>query len=114
MIEQAHRSAQFDLTLSLSECDGALTGTLEYATDLFDAATVRRLLRLPRDAARSNGGRRQPAGQPSGHAGRARPRGLAGRVQRHRCRLPDRRAGAPAVRARGDGAGRHDRAGIRR
>ncbi|GAA2816379.1 hypothetical protein GCM10010452_50810 [Crossiella cryophila] len=32
--------AKFDLSLALSEQDGAWTGVLEYATDLFDAATV--------------------------------------------------------------------------
>ncbi len=37
-------SAKFDLTLSLAEADGGLTGTLEYKTDLFDAATITRLV----------------------------------------------------------------------
>ncbi len=36
--------AKFDLTLNLSEYDGGLVGTVEYATDLFDAATVDRLI----------------------------------------------------------------------
>jgi amino acid adenylation domain-containing protein len=36
--------ARFDLTLSLGEHDGELAGRLEYATDLFDAATIDRLI----------------------------------------------------------------------
>jgi len=35
-------TAQFDLTLSLSEADGQIAGTIEYATDLFDQATIER------------------------------------------------------------------------
>jgi amino acid adenylation domain-containing protein len=40
---QGH-TAKFDLSLSLSEVDGALVGGAEYASDLFDRATVVRLL----------------------------------------------------------------------
>ena len=36
-------TAKFDLTLSLTETDAGLRGKLEYNTDLFDAATGRRL-----------------------------------------------------------------------
>ena len=36
-------SAQFDLTLSLADHDGQIGGTLRYATDLFDEATIVRL-----------------------------------------------------------------------
>jgi non-ribosomal peptide synthetase component F len=36
--------AKFDLTLSLAEHDGGLIGTAEHATDLFDAATIDRLI----------------------------------------------------------------------
>ncbi|WP_370469510.1 non-ribosomal peptide synthase/polyketide synthase, partial [Corallococcus caeni] len=35
--------AKFDLTLSLQEVREGMVGTLEYATDLFDAATVQRM-----------------------------------------------------------------------
>ncbi|HVS00968.1 MAG TPA: amino acid adenylation domain-containing protein, partial [Thermoanaerobaculia bacterium] len=35
--------AKFDLTLTLEERDGGMVGTFEYATDLFDAATIDRL-----------------------------------------------------------------------
>ncbi|HSK79392.1 MAG TPA: amino acid adenylation domain-containing protein, partial [Thermoanaerobaculia bacterium] len=38
----AAATAKFDLTLSLEPRDGGLGGTIEYATDLFDAATVDR------------------------------------------------------------------------
>ncbi|HEX7312965.1 MAG TPA: amino acid adenylation domain-containing protein [Pyrinomonadaceae bacterium] len=38
-------TAKFDLTLSLTESDGRLAGVLEYNTDLFDAATARRIAR---------------------------------------------------------------------
>ncbi|HVR98703.1 MAG TPA: amino acid adenylation domain-containing protein, partial [Thermoanaerobaculia bacterium] len=41
---EAAATAKFDLTLALEENDGGLGGTMEYATDLFDAATVDRLL----------------------------------------------------------------------
>ncbi|QWP75372.1 amino acid adenylation domain-containing protein [Lysobacter sp. K5869] len=40
--EQARASTQFDLSLALNERDGALEGALEFASDLFDAATVQR------------------------------------------------------------------------
>ncbi|HKI00347.1 MAG TPA: amino acid adenylation domain-containing protein [Thermoanaerobaculia bacterium] len=36
--------AKFDLTLSMAEAGGRLRAYLQYSTDLFDAATVRRLL----------------------------------------------------------------------
>ncbi|WP_330333704.1 amino acid adenylation domain-containing protein [Streptomyces sp. NBC_00536] len=36
--------AQIDLNLQIREVGGAYTGTIEYASDLFDAATVERLL----------------------------------------------------------------------
>ncbi|MFF4013053.1 amino acid adenylation domain-containing protein [Streptomyces sp. NPDC001717] len=35
-------TAKFDLSLTVLETEGALTGELEYSTDLFEAATVRR------------------------------------------------------------------------
>jgi amino acid adenylation domain-containing protein len=38
------QTAKFDFSLSLAEKDDALHGTLEYNTDLFDAATMTRLL----------------------------------------------------------------------
>ena len=37
-------TAKFDLTLALAETDGELTGHFEYATDLFDATTIDRLI----------------------------------------------------------------------
>lgn len=37
------RTAKFDLLLFMSEQDGALTGSFEYNTDLFDAATIARM-----------------------------------------------------------------------
>ncbi|HEX4494252.1 MAG TPA: amino acid adenylation domain-containing protein, partial [Thermoanaerobaculia bacterium] len=37
-------TSRFDLTLSLSEADGGLLGIVEYATDLYDAATIDRLI----------------------------------------------------------------------
>jgi amino acid adenylation domain-containing protein/non-ribosomal peptide synthase protein (TIGR01720 family) len=39
-IGEAGMVAKFDLMLTLEEREGGLTGTLEYATDLFDATTV--------------------------------------------------------------------------
>ena len=38
------QSAQFDLTLMAAEAEGGIATTLEYNTDLFDAATVDRPL----------------------------------------------------------------------
>jgi non-ribosomal peptide synthetase component F len=37
------RMAKFDLVLTVGETDGRLSGQLEYNTDLFDAATIRRM-----------------------------------------------------------------------
>jgi amino acid adenylation domain-containing protein len=37
--------AKFDLVLTVGETDGRLSGQLEYNTDLFDAATIRRMAR---------------------------------------------------------------------
>jgi len=37
-------TAKFDLTINLSEHDGGLVGIVEHATDLFDAATIDRLV----------------------------------------------------------------------
>ncbi|MFZ5635864.1 MAG: non-ribosomal peptide synthetase [Pseudomonadota bacterium] len=41
-LQTPHAVSKFDLSLSLAEEDEAIVGTLEYATALFDAATVRR------------------------------------------------------------------------
>ncbi|MEP7013026.1 MAG: amino acid adenylation domain-containing protein [Acidobacteriota bacterium] len=38
------RTAKFDLTLSLGESGGSLGGTVEYVTNLFDPATIERLI----------------------------------------------------------------------
>ncbi|HSF43791.1 MAG TPA: non-ribosomal peptide synthase/polyketide synthase [Thermoanaerobaculia bacterium] len=40
----AEKTSKFDLTLSLEEHDGGLGGVVEHATDLFDAATIDRLI----------------------------------------------------------------------
>jgi amino acid adenylation domain-containing protein len=37
-------TAQFDLTLSVTETDKGLTGSLEYSTDLFESATIERMI----------------------------------------------------------------------
>ena len=43
--EDTHNgTSKFDLVLSLTETEEGLTGTLEYSTDLFDAATIQRML----------------------------------------------------------------------
>ncbi|HEX8430093.1 MAG TPA: condensation domain-containing protein, partial [Longimicrobium sp.] len=41
--EGGHGIAKFDLTLNLEESEGGVQGWLEYATDLFDASTARRI-----------------------------------------------------------------------
>lgn len=43
-VEVETTTAKFDLTLSLSETADGLRGSLEYSTDLFDAATIKRML----------------------------------------------------------------------
>ncbi|WP_133822061.1 non-ribosomal peptide synthetase, partial [Tahibacter aquaticus] len=43
-LEAEQGSTHFDLSLSLSEADGQLQGAIEYASDLFDAATIARWL----------------------------------------------------------------------
>ncbi|MDQ1919132.1 non-ribosomal peptide synthetase [Massilia pseudoviolaceinigra] len=43
-IATSHRTTQFDVTLSLSEAGGFITGSLEYASDLFEQATMERLI----------------------------------------------------------------------
>ncbi|MDR0842620.1 MAG: amino acid adenylation domain-containing protein [Acidobacteriota bacterium] len=40
--ETARVGAHFDLTLSVQEVDGVLLGSIEYASDLFDVATIER------------------------------------------------------------------------
>ncbi|WP_186025078.1 non-ribosomal peptide synthetase, partial [Burkholderia gladioli] len=42
-LAQSYLSTQFDLSLSLVDRDGIISGELEYASDLFDASTVARL-----------------------------------------------------------------------
>jgi len=42
-IDCPSRSAKYDLTLNLIEADARLSAEIEYATDLFDAATIARL-----------------------------------------------------------------------
>jgi amino acid adenylation domain-containing protein/non-ribosomal peptide synthase protein (TIGR01720 family) len=43
-VSSGARTAKFDLTLAMGERDGRIVGQLEYRTDLFDAATIVRLL----------------------------------------------------------------------
>ncbi|WP_410524855.1 amino acid adenylation domain-containing protein [Pseudomonas sp. DTU_2021_1001937_2_SI_NGA_ILE_001] len=42
VVEQSSQVAKFDLSLNLGECGEVLVGTLDYATALFDEASVRR------------------------------------------------------------------------
>ncbi|ARU60222.1 hypothetical protein CBW65_03475 [Tumebacillus avium] len=43
LFEIAHNTAKFDLTLLISEEDGALSAVFEYNTDLFDRTTIERM-----------------------------------------------------------------------
>lgn len=43
-LEVTVETAKFDLTVTLSDTGGSLTGSLEYNTDLFDTATIVRLI----------------------------------------------------------------------
>ncbi len=45
-LESAHSTTQFDLSLSLTEDQGTLYGSMQYASDLFDTATVQNILDL--------------------------------------------------------------------
>ncbi|MGD2115799.1 MAG: amino acid adenylation domain-containing protein, partial [Acidobacteriota bacterium] len=45
LAEGGTATSKFDLTLSLAESDGVLTGGLTFATDLFDGVTIDRMLR---------------------------------------------------------------------
>jgi amino acid adenylation domain-containing protein len=40
----ADETAKFDITMGLTEIDGALGGSLQYSTDLFEASTISRML----------------------------------------------------------------------
>ncbi len=44
-METATATSKFDLSLSIQEFEGRLTATMEYSTDLFEAATIDRMLR---------------------------------------------------------------------
>jgi non-ribosomal peptide synthetase component F len=43
-LEVDNKTAKFDLTLSLADTDHGLSGVFEYNTDLFDAATITRMI----------------------------------------------------------------------
>ncbi len=43
-VEIERRTAKFDLTLSLADKEQGLSGSMEYNTDLYDAATIERML----------------------------------------------------------------------
>ncbi|MBD2786349.1 amino acid adenylation domain-containing protein, partial [Xenorhabdus sp. DI] len=43
-VEQVRHSTLFDMTLSLTETESGLFGELEYALDLFDSATIERII----------------------------------------------------------------------
>jgi syringomycin synthetase protein SyrE len=42
-LQQAHATTQFDLSLALAERDGAVRGSMQYASDLFELSTVERI-----------------------------------------------------------------------
>jgi amino acid adenylation domain-containing protein len=44
-LEFDSQTAKFDLTLTMGEAETALSGLLEYNTDLFDAATIKRMIK---------------------------------------------------------------------
>ena len=44
-VDIATRTSKFDLSLSVQEFEGRLSATMEYSTDLFEAATIDRILR---------------------------------------------------------------------
>lgn len=46
VIETSNGTAKFDLLMNLVEHQGCLVGSLEYATDIFETATIERLLEL--------------------------------------------------------------------
>ncbi len=42
-VEQSHHASQFDLSLTLTDAGDTIIGSLEYASDLFEASTIERL-----------------------------------------------------------------------
>src|SRR4029077_7951597 len=44
LLEGENTTSKFDLTLFIREAEGELLGAIEYNTDLFDAATITRLI----------------------------------------------------------------------
>ncbi len=44
ILDREHTVAKFDLTLSMKETQGELTGEIEYNTDLFEASTIERMV----------------------------------------------------------------------
>jgi len=54
-LDEEVTSARFDLELSMTEVAGELSATLNYATDLFDAATIERLAVICSPAGRTGG-----------------------------------------------------------
>ena len=99
-----HGTAKFDLTLALGETARAgCAATLEYSTDLFDAATIERLLGALPAAAR---GRRRRARTRLSASCRCSPRRSARQLARRRgttraAELPEARLRPRAVRGAG-------------
>ena len=86
----ATSSAKFDLSVSLGEergADGApagIGGVVEYATDLFDRASVEALIRPARSPAGGCGCRPRPCDREPGHPRARRARHHPAGLERHR------------------------------
>ena len=89
-------TAKFDLTLSLTERPEGLQGALEYATDLFERATIERMAGHFTHPARRHRGRSGAADRAAAAAHARRTAATAGAVERHRRRLPPRPVPPPA------------------
>ncbi len=113
MLEIDSVAAKFDLTLFATETDHGLRLKLEYDADLFDAATIDRMLGHYRRLL--EGAVADPDRPVTMLPMLAEPerRKLSARVERHPHRAREPRTGPPAVRAAGGADARRDRGDLR-
>jgi hypothetical protein len=107
-------TAKFDLSITLGEIDGQIKGWIEYNTDLFEPATIARLIThyetLARGTLRDSA---QPFGRHQTFAGSGAPSDLAS-IQPGLFRFAGRAACSPTVRGERGPASRRDCRPIRR
>ena len=94
-------TAKFDLSLAFTETDGELHGVIEYRTDLFEDATIDRLLVASANPARRYRGGPEPRLAELPLLTEAERRRLLRGMERHGAAVSDGRGGAGADRAAG-------------